>query len=112
MLERRPADDAGVIWRSEDDQQRDPQPIGAAENADDDDRDQKRRDRVHYVDPAHDQAVGPAAAVSGEKPEHVADDKGAEDDNDRPDDRRPGADDKARQEVPSEVVSAERMAGS
>ena len=107
LLERRAAHDAGVVGRREQDQERHGEVVAAAQDAHDDDRDEQARQRPHQVDPAHDRGVDQAALVAGEQAERIADQHGAERDQDRPDDGGAGADDRAREHVAAEVVGAQ-----
>ena len=49
LLEHRAADQAGVVRDRQDHQQRDGQPVAAAQHADDDDRHEQRRQREHQI---------------------------------------------------------------
>ena len=82
-------------------------PVAAAQDADDDDRDEQARERVHEVDPAHDHGVDDPAEVAGEQPEQAADQHRADGDHRRPDDAGAGADQQAGEDVAAEVVRPE-----
>jgi hypothetical protein len=67
------------------------------------------RDRQHHVGDAHDGLAQPAAAIAGQQAERHADQHGDADDGQR--DRRGAAraQDDAREDVPAEIVGAERI---
>ena len=106
LLEDRAAHDPGVGGGEEQDQHQDRHPEPPAEHPHHDDGDEQTRERQHQVGPSHDEPIGRTTEVAGGETKHGGNGKGPDGDGRRPDERCPGADDRSREHVSTELVGA------